>query len=382
MKFFLKNKNKKTTLAKDIIMSLVIFSAIVIIPLSYSQTAEASLFSFVAQIIGAGPVSADTQDLLDSSTTNSQNMSILQAVSNPNPNPNLCGDVAPVNGNILDPNMMSNCDAVNTQISTYIVNSGDTISEVAQMFHVSVNTILWANNLTSKSVLKAGQTLVILPITGITYTIKKGDTLKVIANKYGGDHPADTLSDILDYNDLTVSSSLTVGQNIIIPSAEISVSDTVRTAPRSGSQSVGAEPLLDNVKNLPTYSSCSSPASGCYFLRPIQGGHISQKLHGHNGVDLAAPVGTPITAAAGGTVIISRINGGWNGGYGNFVVVSHNNGTQTLYAHLQTKLVVSAGQQVRQGQLIGYIGMTGHTTGPHVHFEIRGAKNLFGDPTI
>lgn len=382
MKFFKKNKNSTSEFIKNITMSLVIFSAIVIIPLTYSQTAQASLFSFVSHIIGTGEASADTKSLLDSSSTNSQNMPLLQAAANPNPNPTTCTDIPPVNGSILDPNMMSACDTVNTQISTYIVNPGDTISTVAHMFHVSTNTILWANNLTGKSVLQPGQTLVILPISGITYTVKKGDTLQGIAKKYGSDHPADTLSDILDYNDITLSSALTVGQTIIIPSAEISASDIAQSTPRKGSTSSGTEPLLDNVKNLPTYSSCSSPTSGCFFLRPIQGGHISQKLHGHNGVDLAAPVGTPIVASAGGTVIISRINGAWNGGYGNFVVIAHNNGTQTLYSHMQSRTVVTPGQRVSQGDLIGYIGMTGHTTGPHVHFEIRGAKNLFGDPTI
>ncbi|MES2314625.1 MAG: M23 family metallopeptidase [Patescibacteria group bacterium] len=382
MKFFLKNKNQKSSLTKDITMSLVIFVAIIVTPLAYSETAQASLFSFVAHMIGTGEVSADTQSLSDSSSTNSQNMPLLQAAANPNPNSAVCNETMPVNGSILDPNIVGTCDTVNTQISTYIVNPGDTISTVAQMFHVSTNTILWANNLTSRSVLKSGQTLVILPITGITYTVKKGDTLQGIAKKYGGDHPVDTLADILDYNDITQTTALLAGQSIIIPSAEISANDVAQTVPRRGSVSVGAEPLLDNIKNLPTYLSCSAPTAGCVFLRPIQGGHISQGLHGHNGVDLAAPVGTPIVASAGGTVIISRINGGWNGGYGNFVVISHSNGTQTLYSHMQSKTVVTAGQHVNQGDLVGYIGMTGHTTGPHVHFEIRGAKNLFWDPAI
>jgi murein DD-endopeptidase MepM/ murein hydrolase activator NlpD len=110
-------------------------------------------------------------------------------------------------------------------------------------------------------------------------------------------------------------------------------------------------------------------------MRPVSGGRESQGLHGYNAVDLAAPVGTPIYAAAEGTVIVS-IMGGWNGGYGNYVVISHPNGTQTLYAHAKETLVIP-GQHVEQGQLIAKIGMTGKTTGPHVHFEIRGARNPF-----
>ena len=360
------------------------------VQLMYSQTTYAGLFSFVASLISAGQVSADTQDsLTDSSSTNSQNMPILQAAANPNPNPNNCGDISPVNGTILDPgissSLASSCGTSNTQISTYVVNAGDTISSVAHMFNVSVNTVLWANSLTGKSILRAGQTLVILPITGINYTVKKGDTLQGIAKKYGGDHPSDTLSDILDYNDITVASSLVAGQTIIIPSAEISTSDIGKIPSPTNSRSYSSEePLLDNIKNWPAYPSCNYAGAGCYFLRPIQGGHISQKLHGHNGVDLAAPVGTSIVASAEGTVIINRINGAWNGGYGNFVVISHPNGSQTLYAHMSPKSVgiVSAGQHVNQGQLIGYIGMTGHTTGPHIHFEIRGAQNLFWNPNL
>ncbi|MDD5165484.1 MAG: M23 family metallopeptidase [Candidatus Pacebacteria bacterium] len=385
MKSFL--KNKKHNYVKDIAMSLVIFTAIVVVPLTYSQTAQASLFSFFTELVSVGQVSADTQTTLDSTTTNSQNMLILQAASNPNPISNTCTDIIPVNGTILDPNMSASntagCGTTNTQISTYTVNTGDTLSTVAKMFNVSVNTILWANGLTGRSVLKQGQVLVILPISGITYTVKKGDSLQAIAKKYGGDHPSETLTDILDYNDITIASSLNVGQKIIIPAAEMSTVDIAKVPLPINSKSLSTEePLLDNIKNWPAYPSCNSATSGCYFLRPIQGGHISQKLHGHNGVDLAAPVGTPIVASAGGTVIISRINGGWNGGYGNFVVIAHKNGTQTLYSHMQSRTVVTAGQQVNQGDLIGYIGMTGHTTGPHLHFEIRGAQNQFWNPNL
>ena len=110
--------------------------------------------------------------------------------------------------------------------------------------------------------------------------------------------------------------------------------------------------------------------------RPVSGGYRSQCLHGHNAIDLAAPVGTSILASAGGTVIIAKTNGFWNGGYGNYVVISHGNGTQTLYAHM-TKPTVSVGEKVQQGQKIGNIGMTGWTYGPHIHFEIRGAQNPF-----
>jgi murein DD-endopeptidase MepM/ murein hydrolase activator NlpD len=103
-----------------------------------------------------------------------------------------------------------------------------------------------------------------------------------------------------------------------------------------------------------------------------------QSIHGWNAVDIAAARGTPILAAAEGTVIVVRDNGGWNGGYGNYVVITHPNGTQTLYAHMTNAIVVT-GQVVSNGEIIGFVGKTGFATGPHLHFEVRGAKNPFAD---
>jgi LysM repeat protein len=346
--------------------------------LVYNQTAHAGLFSFFSNFVSPDQASADTQPSPDdSSTTGSQNMPLLQAASNANPNSNSCTDNSPVTGSVLDPSIASSnstsCGSLSNQISTYTVVAGDTISSVAKMFNVSINTILWANDLTGKSVLQPGQNIVILPVDGITYIIKKGDSLQAIAKRYGGSHADDILTDILNYNDLTLSSSISVGQKIIIPAAEPISTDIVARPASSWTPKCisNFERLLDNISRLPYYPG--------YYIRPVASGYKSQCLHGHNAVDFAAPIGTPIRAAADGTVIISMINGGWNGGYGNYVVVSHKNGTQTLYAHMSpaARGVVKVGEHVEQGQTIGYIGMTGMTTGPHVHFEIRGAQNPF-----
>jgi LysM repeat protein len=341
--------------------------------------AQAGWLSFFDSSLFADKASADIVQTLASSSSlqNVQTMPLLQATTNPSSKSVACIDSLPIRGNVLDATIATEvvtCSQKNTIISTYTVHEGDTISDVAYMFGVSVNTILWANNLSSGSVLREGQVLTILPISGITYTVKKGDTLQSIAKKYGRDHVEGTLGDILDYNDLQLSARVSVGQRIIIPSAEIEVADTT-----SHAHDVGPEPVLDNVKNLPTFKSCVVAEPGCYFLRPVATGSVSQKLHGHNGIDIAAPVGTPIRASAPGIVIVSRVNGGWNGGYGNFIVISHDNGTQTLYAHMQSSIVIPVGTTVKQGEKIGTIGMSGLTTGPHLHFEIRGAKNLFGN---
>ncbi len=234
----------------------------------------------------------------------------------------------------------------NGQISVYIVREGDTLSGIAKMFDVSVNTIMWANGIGGSS-LKAGQELVILPISGVRHTVKSGDTLQSLAKKYKAD-----LGDIISYNGLSTGATLKTGDVIIIP-------DGVIAAPQSSGGSGGS--------NTPSYAG--------FYLRPINGGKKSQGIHGHNGIDLAAPVGTSVRASAGGKVIISK-KSGYNGGYGTYIVISHSNGTQTVYGHLNTNNV-SVGEMVSQGQVIGAIGMTGKTTGPHLHFEVRGAKNPF-----
>lgn len=326
-----------------------------------ADTVHAGIASFVSSLWGGEEVSASV--IQKNSVVNSQNMDILQSHSSFHPTSSVVAEVEPVdaggalNADLARANAGSD-EAYNTQISTYVVREGDTVSSVSKMFNVSVNTLLWANDLTSKSVLRTGQSLVILPVTGISHTVKKGDTLQAIAKRYKAD-----IDDILNYNDITLGSALSVGQAIIIPDAELSSPVPARTPTK---RTVGTQPVLDgwNWPTIPGYFSC--PATG----------RLSQGLHGHNGIDIAAPVGTPLRASAAGTVIISRSNGAWNGGYGNFVAIAHGNGTQTLYAHMSRSLV-TVGETVSQGETIGYIGMTGLTTGPHVHFEIRGAQNPF-----
>lgn len=236
------------------------------------------------------------------------------------------------------------------QISVYVVRKGDTLSQIAKMFDVTVNTIKWGNDLDS-SALREGQTLVILPISGVKHTVVKGDTLDSLAKKYKGDK-----EEILAYNNLE-DETLSVGSVIIIPDGEV----TVSTGSRLGTS------VVKNGSGLKEYAG--------YYMRPVVGGKKTQGIHGYNGIDIGAPVGTPILAAADGEVIISR-SGGWNGGYGNYVVIRHNNGTQTLYAHNSSNKV-SVGDIVKQGDVIASMGATGKATGPHVHFEIRGAKNPF-----
>jgi murein DD-endopeptidase MepM/ murein hydrolase activator NlpD len=290
---------------------------------------------------------------------NSQKTMLLQATVTLNPSIG-GGDINIIDGDALlsessPANNQSNILIEGGQISVYVVREGDTLSQIADMFDVSANTVRWSNDIKG-STIKPGQTLVILPISGIRHAIKSGDTLQSIAKLYKGD-----AEEILFYNNISGDAKLVVGNEIIVPNGVIV--EAALPSKSAATTSSGAP------------ASTGSPVYEGYYMRPIAGGVKTQGVHGYNGVDLAASVGTPILAAANGVVTVSR-NSGWNGGYGNYVVISHPNGTQTLYAHNRQNYVV-AGEQVSQGQVIAEIGSTGQSTGNHVHFEVRGARNPF-----
>lgn len=314
------------------------------------RSANAGIFSFVADLLGGN------KEVYKSSSVNTQNMALLQAAIGPGGNGSEGGgEITIVGGTALLPDgSPSSNDSTkeshlgSDQISLYVVRKGDNLSQIAQMFGVSVNTIRWNNDIRG-NIISEGQILVILPVSGVKHTIKKGDTLASIAKLY----KADAL-EIASYNNIASGDALVPGDIVIVPDGEIKVEVASPTSVARGT-------------NVPSYNG--------YYIRPISGGRKSQGIHGYNGVDLAAPIGTPIVAAASGDVIVSR-SSGWNGGYGNYIVISHNNGTQTLYAHNSENLVFQ-GDHVVQGQVIGFVGSTGKSTGAHVHFEIRGAKNPF-----
>lgn len=237
------------------------------------------------------------------------------------------------------------------EIVNYTVKSGDTASGIAQSFGITVETLLWSNELSSINRIKPGDELTILPVNGVLYEVKRGDTLASIAKKYKSD-----VDKILRFNDIESASHIFEGQTIIIP-------DGVKPAP---------VPTRGLVRSAPRYASRLQNLDS-YFIRPATGG-ISQWLHGNNGIDIAGGCWQPVYSAAAGTVGIAVGNGRWNGGFGNYVTIQHSNGLRTLYAHfIQT--VAAPGQQVAQGQLIGYTGSTGRSSGCHLHWEVHGARN-------
>ena len=333
-------------------------------PLNAKASILTSLFGSDAFASGDNGQGSDknsqSMDLLEANVSSS---SIFDKKSSKKDDIDLNKDVKIVADSALSPDSspasskagdaMDSADPISDQVSVYVVRKGDTIAQVAEMFNVSTNTILWANNLKKGDKLVEGDTLIILPVSGVSHTVVKGQTLKGIAKKYNVD-----ASDIAALNGISEDEKLVSGDVLIIPDAEI-VDNTDNTSP--------------NPKPKPYVNPKPLQILEGYFVNPVPGySRRSQGLHGHNGVDLAAPKGTPIVAAAPGVVLFART--GYNGGYGTMVIVNHPNGTQTLYGHM-SKLGTHTGDVVNQGEVIGYVGSTGHSTGPHLHFEVHGAKN-------
>ncbi|MEI8337837.1 MAG: peptidoglycan DD-metalloendopeptidase family protein [bacterium] len=340
--------------------SWIILFFVVTFAIIQPTNAQASVFSFVTGLF-ASPTDASTTVTGD---LNSQTAAVLQAVNNINPEPNKNRDIAIVDDSAIEteigPMGTASQIASSTQnniISVYTVKSGDTLSEIASMFNVSKDTVLYANDLKSEKDLKPGMQLVILPVSGIYHTVIKGETLNSIAKKFKVDP-----SDILSYNDFGNATDLKVGMDIVIPGAEEII---------PVSKPAGAPGVIPS-KGVP------ANLSG-YLSWPVSKGAVkeTQKLHGkyRTAIDLASLGGVDVSvrAAASGFVLIARASG-WNGGYGNYIVIQHSNGLQTLYAHL-SEVSVSQGQSVGQGDSIGKMGDTGNSTGTHLHFELWGTVN-------
>ena len=250
------------------------------------------------------------------------------------------------------------------QMRLYSVVHGDTLTGIAARFGLSMMTIWWANSLASKDRLHVGQVLRIPLVDGVLYTAQEGDSVAAVAARFHADPAA-----VVTYNGLATD-ELTLGQQVMIPNgvgSSIAVAATARPTARAS-----------------TTVSSPTGCTGCGFAPlawPVPGGYISQGFgctgfwaeppmgdcpHFHSGIDIAAPVGTRIVAAAAGTVIFA----GWKDNGGGYQVwVSDGHDFYTSYHHMSAVLV-HTGQQIGRGQLIGRVGMTGDATGPHCHFSV------------
>lgn len=241
------------------------------------------------------------------------------------------------------------------QVIQYTVQSGDVIGGIAEQFGISVNTILWANNLTSRSYIRPGDVLDIPPIDGVIHTVRNGQTVSQIARLYDAEQ-----NEVISYNNLSAGgANIRVGQELVIPHGTLTPVAPSRPTVQPSQQirDVAAPP-----------PSVEAPA-GSGYIWPTSVRVITQYFGWrHTGLDIAGPIGTPLYASRAGTV--SKSQCGWNGGYGCYIIIDHGGGVQTLYGHA-SQLYVSAGDAVSQGQTIAAMGSTGNSTGPHIHFEVR-----------
>lgn len=241
-------------------------------------------------------------------------------------------------------------DRKQTESFAYTIAGGDTLSSIGQKFKISVDALKYVNGLTDSSVLAVGDSITIPPVSGLIHTVEDGDTLSSIADTYSVAPQA-----IADFNYILDTSSLALGSELVIPGAQV------------------PEPVY--IPAAPGYSAPSyippAPPSDASFIWPSSVYIITQYFAWyHNGIDIAVPWGwgmPPIYASAGGTVTRS----GWDPwGLGLHVRVDHGNGFETVYGHL-SRLDVGYGQRVNKGQVLGLMGNTGRSTGPHLHFTLK-----------
>ncbi|HOB28631.1 MAG TPA: M23 family metallopeptidase [Bacillota bacterium] len=227
-------------------------------------------------------------------------------------------------------------EALRPKILEYTVRPGDCLYTIATQFGTNVDTLVCLNNMINPSLIHPGECIEILTVVGCVHDVKEGETIAAIADAYGVDETV-----IFQANEISPTSILSRGERIIVPGG-VSSHDSRRLT----------------------------------FQWPLQGtltsGYGWRNGKFHYGIDLAAAYGTAFYAAAGGQVTWA----GYRGSYGIMIEVDHGDGYRTRYGHAH-KVAVSVGQWVKPGQKLGYVGLTGNTTGPHLHFEIHaGGKKV------
>ncbi len=240
------------------------------------------------------------------------------------------------------------------EIIEHVVEAGETIESIALKYNLQPSTIIWENNLSKDSKLKEGQVLRILPVDGVKHIVKRGETLKTICKKYKVEGPKCQATVDYPFNEFLDDENFTLvpGQTLLVVNGQKIEKKAV-------------------IKDLKTYYATNiveqNIVSSGRFMTPTAGVITQRYTRFHKAVDIANGIGTPIYASDGGVIEAA----GWNsGGYGYFIKIRHKDGYETLYAHL-SQIKVSVGQSVDKGQLIGLMGSTGRSTGPHLHFEIR-----------
>jgi len=244
----------------------------------------------------------------------------------------------------------SNAGGAQNKITDYIVLSGDTLSTIATKFNVSTDTIRYANNITDVDSIAPGDKLVIPPVTGVLHTVAAGETTAGIAKRYNANEAL-----IIAQNNL-YGEDLTVGMKIMVPDGDIpeAPKPVVQTQVASSTKTGGVQG-----------SSQRTIASGQFIFPTVNAQGYYNGYH-YWAIDIPGAYGTPIYAADSGRIVEAQY--GWSGGFGNTILLDHGNGYTTRYGHMSSLAVI--GGYVTKGQVIGYMGSTGRSTGTHLHFEI------------
>ncbi|MBQ5491164.1 MAG: M23 family metallopeptidase [Treponema sp.] len=236
---------------------------------------------------------------------------------------------------------------------TYTVRAGDTISGISKKFGLSnISTLIAVNNISNVRSLRSGQKLRIPSYDGLVHVVTAGETLGSVAKKFNA-----TVEDILDVNNLATE-TLQAGMSLFIPGARLD-SETLQRA-------------MGELFVYPIKASWRLSSRFGYRIDPIKNTPSS-----HTGIDLACPEGTKIYSAMSGTVAYT----GFSSVYGNYVIVKHHDGYQTLYAHM-SKIIAKKGEKVTQDTVIGLVGSTGYSTGNHLHFSVYKNGKLVDPLTV
>ncbi|MBE6354369.1 M23 family metallopeptidase [Treponema sp.] len=260
-------------------------------------------------------------------------------------------------GNIFDADGISSVQtaAVRDHVTyqTYTVKSGESVSSISRKFGLSnISTLIAVNGITNVRSLRAGQKLKVPSSDGLIHTVQKGETLAGLSVKYSV-----TVEDILDVNELE-SEVLSVGESLFIPGAKL--------------DSVTLQRAMGELFTKPIRASWRLTSR--FGLRPDPFTGVKSR---HSGIDMACPTGTAIYSALSGKVSFT----GYSSIYGNYVIISHYDGYQTLYGHM-SKISCKKGQSVTQDTKIGLVGNTGYSTGPHLHFSVYKNGKLIDPLTL
>lgn len=245
----------------------------------------------------------------------------------------------------------------------YEVQGGDTLSSIAQQYDLKLNTILWANNLTAKSIIRPGQKLTLLPVDGILYTIKKGDTVGKIASLYNSDSQK-----VMDYNDIIDATKIHAGDAIIIPDGQPLAQASPK--PNSTTNPPKNNAAVNNEDNNP--QTVTPPVVSGSLVWPTTTRNLTQKYSAkHRGIDISNGAKPPIFAAETGTVEFAGKSGDW----GKTILIRGDDGLVTRYSHA-SEIDVSVGDHVSAGDPIGVVGNTGRVRGATgLHLDFRVYKN-------